>query len=148
MSEQKTKNNILLDLISNQVKNVPTEKKLSYSDLIRISKNLNSSIFGNQCAIWTGYVTSIKHDERNVYINFYFNGKKYALHRLLYVNYIGELHESEYIKFNCVNKGRCCNINHIYKNNKSDNYLISPKIEPEKVEQKEILNNIIVDFNL
>ena len=71
MSEQKTKNNILLDLISNQVKNVPTEKKLSYSDLIRISKNLNSSIFGNQCAIWTGYVTSIKHDDRNVYINFY-----------------------------------------------------------------------------
>ena len=146
MSDQKTKNNVLSDLIRLQLKNVPPEKKLSYSDLIRISKYLNNSIFDNKCAIWSGYVTSIKNDDKNVYINFYFNGKKYALHRLLYVNFVGELCDSEYIKFNCENKGRCCNINHIYKNNKDN--IISPRIEPTKQETKEILNTIVVDFNL
>ena len=55
------------------------------------------------------------------YINFYYSGKKYALHRLLYNNFIGILSDSEYIKFKCANKGICCNINHFYKINRDDN---------------------------
>jgi len=38
-----------------------------------------------------------------------------ALHRLLYINYVGELDDDEYIKYVCMNKGRCCNIHHIKK---------------------------------
>ena len=34
---------------------------------------------------------------------------------LLYNNYIGELSNKEYIKFNCINKGKCCNIYHMSK---------------------------------
>ena len=143
----KNKNNLMSDLVSNQLKNIPSDKKLSYSDLIRISKYLDNSIFEKKCALWNGYVTSIKHDDKNVYINFYFNGKKYALHRLLYINFVGELADCEYIKFKCANKGRCCNINHIYKINKMEPIVPSPILEPEKIE-KELINNIIVDFDL
>lgn len=145
MKEQNS-NNILTELIKFQLKNVQSDKKLSYNDLVRISKYLNNSIFTDHCSLWNGYITTIKNDDKNSYINFYFNGRKYALHRLLYINYVGELLDSEYIKFNCPNKGKCCNINHIYKNNKNDINIISPKIMPTEV--KEPLNNIIVDFDL
>ena len=49
------------------------------------------------------------------YINFYFKGKKCALHRLLYLNYVGKLENKEYLKYKCKNKGVCCNINHFNK---------------------------------
>ena len=106
---------ILIELIQNQKKTVINDKKLIYNDLRRISKYLSKSIFGNNCVLWNGYVTTIKNDDKNSYINFYFNGKKYALHRLLYQNYVGELQDSEYIKFSCQNKGKCCTIGHFYK---------------------------------
>ena len=98
------------------------DKKLLYNDLKRISKYLTSSIFGDECSLWNGYVTVIKNDDKNSYINFYYCGKKYSLHRLLYANYIGDLNDSEYIKFKCANKGKCCNINHFYKNNKNEEH--------------------------
>jgi len=109
---------ILIELIQNQIKTVTNDKKLLYNDLRRISKYLSKSIFCNECSLWNGYVTMIKNDKKKSYINFYFNGKKYSLHRLLYLNYIGNLDDSEYIKFSCENKGKCCTINHFYKNNK------------------------------
>jgi hypothetical protein len=166
---------LLIELISNQRKNIPIEKKLSYNDLKRISKYLLNSIIGLECSIWNGYITVVKNDEKNSYINFYFNGKKYALHRLLYVNYIGELADSEYIKFNCDNKGKCCNIKHFYKiiknnddisskgstrNSDVDELLAIDNIETpagsfdedndsKKPDTKlQITKNIIVDFDL
>lgn len=153
---------ILIELIKNQKKNIHVEKKLLYNDLKRISKYLNNSIFGDECSLWSGYITVIKNDEKNSYINFYFNGKKYALHRLLYVNYIGELTDSEYIKFNCTNKGKCCNINHFYITNKGERTHLSESINPSSInsndlddthygsspDSKIIKKNIIVDFKL
>lgn len=144
---------ILIELVTQQRKNINVDKKLSYNDLKRISKYLNSSIFlEDECSLWNGYITIIKNDEKNSYINFYFNGKKYALHRILYINYIGELLDSEYIKFRCPNKGRCCNINHFYKINKNNiEETINNDIEEisNNDEQKiNIINNIIVDFDL
>ena len=140
---------ILIELIQNQKKNI-TDKKLMYSDLRRISKYLSKSIFNNDCSLWNGYVTTIKNEEKSSYINFYYNGKKFALHRLLYINYIGELNDSEYIKFNCSNKGKCCNINHFYKILKSDNE--EKKIETPKnfdiIEKKIETKDIVVDFNI
>lgn len=152
-----SRDNILYELISLQRKDIIIEKKLSYSDLKRVSKYLNSSIFKDECSIWTGYITVIKNDEKKSYINFYFNNKKYSLHRILYINYIGELLDSEYIKFYCVNKGKCCNINHFYKINKDNNNNIiinnniinenNNNIIDENNNNKNI-KNIIVDFNL
>lgn len=135
---------IFSELIKNQKKQINNDKKLLYNDIKRISKNLSKSIFNNECSLWNGYITVIKNDTNKSYINFYFKGKKCALHRLLYINYIGHLPDSEYIKYNCENKGICCNLNHIYKinadlseNNKVDN---NTNDEPK-------LTNIVVDFH-
>ena len=152
---------ILVELIKNQKKNIPVDKKLLHNDLKRISKYLTNSIFGNECALWTGYITVIKNEEKNSYVNFYYCGKKYALHRLLYQNFIGELLDSEYIKFKCPNKGKCCNINHFYKINKNDNAdntantnntdnpANTPEPDTKNVKANDTSKkNIIVDFNL
>ena len=148
---------IFTELIKNQHKNIYPDKKLLYSDLKRISKYLSKSIFDNNCSLWNGYITVIKNDPKKSYINFYFNGKKYALHRLLYTNYIGQLNESEYIKFNCPNKGVCCNINHFYKINrdndlnKMNNNIELQNNNNNEQKESEIVNNlpinIIVGFN-
>jgi len=152
---------ILVELIKNQKKNIPVDKKLLHNDLKRISKYLTNSIFGNECSLWTGYVTVIKNEEKNSYVNFYYCGKKYALHRLLYQNFIGELLDSEYIKFKCPNKGKCCNINHFYKinknenlnntNDKNENKELTNDTETNKPNESYTENNkkkIVVDFNL
>ncbi len=133
--------NIFIELIKNQKKNMPVEKKLLYNDIKRISKYLNTSIFNNNCSLWTGYVTVIKNEKKNSYINFFFNGKKYALQRLLYINYVGSLNDSEYIKFSCDNKGKCCNINHFHKINDT-NDIEEVIVQPDK----EQLTNITVGF--
>ena len=104
------------ELLQNQLKNVPLEKKLRYADIKRLCKYINTSIFDeNVCSMWTGYITNANNITKGIYINFYFNGAKMALHRLLYVNFIGELSENEYLKFTCEHKGKCCNINHLKK---------------------------------
>ncbi len=151
---------ILVELIKNQKKNIPVDKKLLHNDLKRISKYLTNSIFGNECSLWTGYITVIKNDDKNSYVNFYYCGKKYALHRLLYQNFIGELLDSEYIKFKCTNKGKCCNINHFYKINKNENQEETNNKNPAEPETKQdnektkssesepSKKKIVVDFNL
>ena len=109
-----------LDILKNkQLKNIPENKKLKETDLLRIIKYTNNSIFGTECSIWQGYITNNK----SKYINFYFNKNKIALHRLLYINYIGELYENVYLSYNCKNPGICCNINHfiVKKKNKKNN---------------------------
>lgn len=148
IKSSKTNNDaILIELIKNQRKIISANKKLLYNDLKRISKNLSTNIFSDKCSMWSGYITTIKNEDKSSYINFYFNGKKYALHRLLYLNYIGELADSEYIKFKCQNKGKCCNINHFYKNDKSD---IKPDLKTEPIDLvptiKQNIKHIVVDF--
>ena len=110
--------NLLLDeMIEKQIKDCPLNKLLSKSDMKRIIKYIDKSIFNeNECCIWKGYITNNK----SKYINFYFKGKKIALHRLLYLNFKGKLYDNTYLTFTCPNKGNCCNINHciIKKTNK------------------------------
>lgn len=98
------------ELLKRQLSNVPEEYKLKKSDLKRILKYIDTSLFDKDtCCLWKGYITNNK----GLYINFYFNKKKVALHRLLYINFIGELYENNYLTYSCCNKGKCCNINHI-----------------------------------
>jgi hypothetical protein len=115
-SYDKNSNDFLKELLTNQLKNVNPTKRLNYNDIKRISKFLSSSIFDpNQCALWNGYITNEKNQSKGTYINFYFNQKKIALHRLLYLNFIGDILNTEYLKFSCQNKGKCCNIHHLKK---------------------------------
>lgn len=103
------------ELIKKQLKNIPSDKKFRKSDIHRIVKHTDTSIFdADKCCIWSGYVTNLNDSKKGTYINFYFKDKKkVALHRLLYINYKGELNNTDYIKYSCENKGKCCNINHM-----------------------------------
>jgi hypothetical protein len=107
-----SQNIIFQELIRNQRKDLVLEKKLKLSDLKRISSYLSTSIFENNCSIWNGYISEFKNN--SFYINFYFNGKKHALHRLLYYNFIGNIDDNEYLKYNCINKGKCCCLKHFH----------------------------------
>lgn len=141
------KNIIFQELIQNQKKNICSEKKLSLSDLKRISLYLSNSIFTQNCSLWKGYITDIKNN--HALVNFFFNGKKQALHRLLYNNFINEVHENEYLKFTCENKGQCCSVAHIVllkekQENKVEEF---DKDSNEKhSENEKEKKNIIVEF--
>ena len=115
------KKSVILDeMVNKQVKNIDFNKILSYRDMTRIVKNINTSIFSpNSCCIWTGYVTNVW-NHKSTFINFYFKKRKVALHRLLYNNFIGPISDTEYIKFSCNNRGRCCNVLHFIKLSKDD----------------------------
>ena len=148
---------VLSELLSKQLKKIDTAKRFAYSDIKRISKYLNNSIFNkDECVIWNGYITNYNNQSKGIYINFYFRKKKYALHRLLYSNYVGTLFDDEYLKFICQNKGSCCNINHVTKfkyNNDNDNdkNIIIAEIIKENHEEKVcdigLETNFIIDFD-
>ena len=111
----------------------------------RICKYIDTSIFdNNQCCIWNGYITNINNSNKGTYVNFYFRNKKVALHRLLYSNFVAPLSSSEYLKFNCDNKGICCNINHYEKYKYSKNNIIIKKDHKHKENKKEIKEITIV----
>jgi hypothetical protein len=130
MSTEKDNNELLKELLSKQIKTVPQDKKLQYTDLKRICKYVTSSIFEeNKCCLWNGYITNINNSNKGTYINFYFRNKKVALHRLLYINFVDELRDDEYLKFSCEHKGRCCNIYHLKK-------FQYQKLDPETVQTK------------
>lgn len=140
-------NNIYLkELIKKQKKNISNDKKLDYNDIKRISKFLSSSIFDeNKCSIWNGYITNEKNQSKGTYVNFYFNKKKIALHRLLYINYVEDVCNNEYIKFSCQNKGKCCNVNHmkkyVYNKNINDNNINDNNTENNKDKHKDKNND-------
>jgi len=148
-------NELFKELIEKQLKNIDNDKKLQYNDIKRICKYINSSIFDpNKCCIWYGYITNVNNSNKGTYINFYFRKKKAALHRLLYNNFIGELKSNEYLKFNCENKGKCCNIHHLkkykYQNINQDTSIKKESLIDKKKESKtiEIVNKDVKDEKL
>ena len=143
ITNDKLDRNVLLsELIDNQVKGIPVNKKLSYSDIKRITKYISKSIFDeNNCCIWEGYITNSKPDKsyKGAYINFYFKKRKVALHRLLYSNFKESIDDTDYLKYTCSNKGKCCNINHMVKfiyNSTEKNELVIEKDDKKKEDLK------------
>jgi hypothetical protein len=132
MKESKySRNDLITELISCQRNNICSEKKFKHSDIKRITKYINGSIFNeHDCTLWNGYITNKNNSKKGSYVNFYFNGKKTALHRLLYINFVGDLSEQEYLKFTCNNCGKCCNIHHLSK----FKYNIHEKISSNEIE--------------
>jgi hypothetical protein len=115
-SKRRSADTLLKEILTCQIDDVPTDKKLQSKDIMRICKNIERSIFDKRkCCMWRGHVTNMNNLNKGRYVNFYFRRKKVALHRLLYVNFVGELNDDEYLKFNCDNKGICCNIHHLKK---------------------------------
>ena len=54
-----SKNKILVELINNQLDDIEN-KKLDVKSLQRISRNIEGSLFGDECIIWQGYITYIE----------------------------------------------------------------------------------------
>ena len=134
---------LLNDMLKKQLKTVPSDKKLKYNDLKRLCKYINNNIFDeNKCCIWNGYVTNMNNENKGVYINFYFKGKKAALHRLLYINFVQNLTDDEYLKFTCDNKGKCCNITHLNKFKYAKKEIKDNKIKQKKTNNKEKLEKL------
>jgi hypothetical protein len=105
----------------------------------RICKYIDTSIFDQaNCCIWNGYITNMNNSNKGTYVNFYFRNKKVALHRLLYSNFVAPLDSSEYLKFNCDNKGICCNINHYEKYKYSKSNGIVKKEQKHKEPKKKL----------
>jgi hypothetical protein len=141
----KNSNEIFKELIREQLSDVPTQWKLNINDMKRICKYIDTSIFDKKiCCIWNGYITNMNNSNKGTYVNFYFRNKKVALHRLLYSNFVAPLDSSEYLKFNCDNKGICCNINHYEKYKYSKNNSIVKKKSEHKEPKKEIKEITIV----
>jgi len=114
--DAKNSDKIFEELVAKQRKDIPSNKKLQLSDIKRIARRISGSISDpNKCSIWSGYITNINNAAKGTYVNFYFRKKKVALHRLLYINFVGPLEDDEYLKFNCENKGKCCNVHHMNK---------------------------------
>jgi hypothetical protein len=141
----KNSNEIFKELIKKQLLDVPSQWKLNINDMKRICKYIDTSIFDNKnCCIWNGYITNMNNSNKGTYVNFYFRNKKVALHRLLYSNFVAPLDSSEYLKFNCDNKGICCNINHYEKYKYSKNNNLAKKEHKYKEPKKEIKEITIV----
>lgn len=148
--KKESSDSILRELLAKQLKDVPTQKKLQYTDLKRISRKISSSIFDyDQCVLWKGYITNANNKSKGVYINFYFRGKKVALHRLLYSNFIGPIDDDQYIKFACENRGMCCNLNHLkkysYNRNDEDTEHIKKTMKQKSMNNIDV--NFIIDFD-
>ena len=124
------KNNILEELIKKQLTNIDYDKKFTLLDIKRVVNNIPSSIFNDNCCIWSGYIINSK---KTAYISFFIKNKKIALHRLLYYNFVGPINDNEYIKFTCENKGTCCSIKHL------------KKVHNSKIPDEKIINSIKKD---
>ena len=141
----KNSNEIFKELITKQLPDVPTQWKLNINDMKRICKYIKTSIFDeNYCCMWNGYITNMNNSNKGTYVNFYFRNKKVALHRLLYSNFVAPLDSSEYLKFNCDNKGICCNINHYEKYKYTKNNMSSKGDIKKRNETKKETKNVTI----
>lgn len=144
------KEEIINKLYDNQIKDIEPKYRLNSKDIIRLSSYIGGDPFSEtECCKWKGAISTSSHQSK--YINFWFNKKKQALHRILYLNYKGPLHKNKYLRFSCPYqnmRGVCCNINHLDLINKveidenSDEIAVVSKIK-KSINAKPKANNEI-----
>lgn len=106
------KEQLLQEMQTNQRKNISNDTLfLNPNDMRRINKYIDTSIFGEECCLWNGYINH--KGTKTQYAKFSFKGKKVLLHRIIYHNFKGDISENDEIVFTCKNKGRCCCLNHL-----------------------------------
>jgi hypothetical protein len=143
------RNKIIDKLYEKQLDNVDPKYHLNEKDIVRLSTYIGSDPFAEKdCCEWKGAISNSSHQSK--YINFWFNKKKQALHRILYLNYRGELPKNKYLRFNCKNtkmKGICCNINHLELINKNEEDVNKNEEDVNKNEEDVNKNKEDVDKN-
>ena len=114
---------------------------LELNDLTRFLKYIDTSIFGSdECVLWNGYLTKCNNN-KSCYVNFYLKKRKLALHRILYINFIDDLDDKQYLKYSCDNPGRCCNIKHFIK---VCNNVPQLEIDTTESQDSEPVTNVII----
>jgi|SaaInlV_150m_DNA_4_1039716.scaffolds.fasta_scaffold12358_3 hypothetical protein len=135
-----SKKKLLTELCLKQRKHNNDKYHLEINDLTRFLKYVNVSIFNSdECILWSGYLTKCN-SNKSCYVNYYLNGRKLALHRILYINFIGDLEEKQYLKYSCDNPGQCCNIQHFCKVSNEDPVI--PAIEDTTV--RPLTSNVVI----
>lgn len=93
---------------------IPKHLRLNSRHLLTIaSKSVTETFNTDECIVWTGYIRKFNAGNYKV-IPFSINGRLRLLHRLLYLNFVGELSRTEHLRFECKTDG-CCNYKHLYK---------------------------------
>ena len=145
-----SKKKMLAELCVKQRKHDNEKYQLEINDLTRFLKHIDTSIFNtDECVLWSGSLTKCNNGKSH-YVNYYLNKRKLALHRILYINFVGDLDHNQYLKYTCDNPGKCCNIKHFVKVNdeEPDSESDIDSVEPEiKKEPKKIENVIIRKLN-
>lgn len=126
----------LEELIKYRRKDLDVTKKLSYKDCVRLLNNLDGSPFEEGCC-------SIKQNKL-LHGFFYFNRKKVSISRLLYMNYVGDISDNEYVYRICRHKADCLNIGHLKKIYRNNSNIKKPIIEEYK---SNYVDNIILSFD-
>jgi len=143
------KEDIINNLFSKQINEIDSKYRLNSKDIIRLASYITSDPFSEtECCKWKGAISKSSHQSK--YINFWFNKKKQALHRILYLNYKGELSKNKYLRFSCPNqcmKGICCNINHLELINKDEDTDIESNIELKNKQIKKVTKKTKKDDN-
>jgi len=101
--------------------------RITSREVLRMLKNIDGNIFGNECVVWKGHLTNVNNPRKGIHINFFFRDKKLALHRLLYHNLVEHIEKSTYIAYTCKNKGKCLCLKHMKHKKKEYIYKESKK---------------------
>lgn len=146
--EQYSRSDLLQEMIKKQIKSTPINKKLSYGDMKRLVKYIEQPIFKKDgCCLWKGYVTNSNAKNKVQYINFYFQGRKTALHRILYSNFVSLIKEDEFLRFTCPNRGKCCNVNHMEKHKYLTKNEDSEESENEEDDDESTFDDFSISLN-
>lgn len=141
-----SKKKMLAELCVKQRKHDNGKYQLEINDLTRFLKHIETSIFNTEeCVLWSGSLTKCNNGKSH-YVNYYLNKRKLALHRILYINFVGDLDHNQYLKYTCDNPGICCNVKHFIKVNddESDSESDSGSEEPEVKKEPRKIENVII----
>lgn len=101
----------LIQMKRNQRKNILTVGKygkMTFDDIKRIERHLRGDIFSDVCCFYMGEI-------KKNYATISYKNYKVSVQKLLYINYINDLNESDKLILKCENNGICCSLKHIIK---------------------------------
>lgn len=139
-----SKKKLLAELCLKQRKHNNEKYQLEINDLTRFLKHIDRSIFNtDECVLWSGSLTKCNNGKSH-YVNYYLNRRKLALHRILYINFVGDLDNKQYLKYSCQNPGCCCNIKHFVKVSDEEPELKNDSSDSEESRALTTISNVVI----